>query len=1125
MTNKIFCVLFFMLGVVGYSQTKPKEFQLKKIAVKNDTIQIDSVSINPTKFKILSQEGKVIAPENYKVNFGLSQLIIDKEKHPNIVIEYYRYPEFITKTYSPFDKRLIVESTQNTGKLYSETTNKKTKNVRLFEGLETKGFITRGVTAGNNQNAVTNSSLDLTISGKLSEKVGIRANIFDTNFPLQQNGYSQNVTDFDRIFVELYSKNWRVKGGDVSLENKDSYFLNFSKQVSGIEVAANINKETNISASGAIVRGKFSTFNFTGIEGNQGPYKIFGSNNESAIIMVEGSDRVYVNGTLIERGTNKHYVIDYNLGEIRFNTTYPITNDMRVRIEFQYSDRNYTRFITYEKAQYKGEKFSIAGFFYNENDAKNQPIQQSLTDNQKQTLADAGNDVEKMITPSAFADEFSVNRIQYKKTITAGVEFFEYTTNENDEVYSVLFSNVGINEGAYAIDKTIAIGTIYKYVGENLGSFNPVVQLIPPTKLQVAVVNAGYSPSEKTIIKAELAYSDQDANLFSTIGDAKNQRLATKLGWKQRLLDKKWRVTSNVDYKFIQDNFQTVQRFQAVEFNRDWNLVNTLGDQHEIGTTFSIDNKKQTAFSYGFHHLNFTNNFSGNKHVLKAVTKIDSTRFWLNGSWLQNKTTTKKGEFFRVKSKAVHSLKKSWVGGFVNLETNSQKEITTNNFDANNHQFQEYEGFYGIGDSAKVFVKTGFNYRTNDSIRNNTFTHINSRKTWYIDSKLIQNKRTNLSVYANYRITNNSFSANETALNSRLNYNQRFFKNFLTLNTSYETSSGNIARQDFVYIKTEPGQGYYTWIDYNNDGEQQFNEFEVAQFQDQATYLRIALPNIRFLPTQRVKWKQAITLNPSHWKTKKGTKSIFSYLYNQTYLSIDNERIRDKASFHWNPFNTEETALLGLSFNFRNSFYINKGIQKNTWIYTYGRSKNKQQFSIGNQESNSFIHQLEWQHKLTKFWLFETKGSIAENKLQTENLANRNYIIDSKEVQPKLTFLYSKDHKFSVSYHYKNKENRLLNFEKLQQQKLGASYFFMSKKKNQLSADVSMFLNNFTGNTNSPVAYQMLEGLQAGKNYTWNLQWNQKLTAILNLSLNYFGRKSKDVQAIHTGSVQLKAIF
>ena len=53
----------------------------------------------------------------------------------------------------------------------------------------------------------------------------------------------------------------------------------------------------------------------------------------------------------------------------------------------------------------------------------------------------------------------------------------------------------------------------------------------------------------------------------------------------------------------------------------------------------------------------------------------------------------------------------------------------------------------------------------------------------------------------------------------------------------------------------------------------------------------------------------------------------------------------------------------------------------------------------------------------------------------------------------------------------------------------------------------------------------MLEGLQAGTNFTWSLIAQKKLTKYLDLNLNYFARKSESSRTIHTGTVQLKAYF
>ena len=1117
-----------MLLFIGFSiqsQTITTDFRSQKLFLKKDTIKFDSVAINPLNFKVLNKLLKPIAPSEYKIDFNNAALVINAIAYPEITLEYFRFPNFITKTYTPYDQNLILPNSTNTGKLYSLTTNKKMSEVQLFEGLKTKGFISRGLTSGNNQNAVTNAALDLEISGKLSNKVTLKANIWDTNIPIQENGYSQNISDFDRIFIEMFSDNWRVKAGDLSLTNQDSYFAPFTKQASGLEVEAKISDHLKVSASGAIVRGKFSTFTIIGIEGNQGPYKIVGANNEPNIVIIGGSEKVYINGIKIKKGENKDFTIDYNLGEITFNTTYPITNDMRIWIEFQYSDRNYTRFVTYESATYKSEKLNISSFFYNENDAKNQPLQQALSEEQKQILADAGNNTSLMFAESATITAFDENKILYRKVANGALETFEYSADPNEDLYLVTFTNVGENGGDYVIDNSTATGNIYKFIGINQGNYTLVTRLIAPTKSQVFILKTDYKPTEKTIFSSEVAISNNDVNLFSAVGDTQNTAIAAKIGWQQVLVDKKWQLTSSINHEYAHENFKTLQRWESVEFNRDWNLLTNNATKNYFQSEFNLQNKKNDFILYRYNHLNYVATFNGNKHELQSKIKYKNTAFFIDASFLKNTSTVESNSFLRAKATVEQRFKKSWLGAFTNLETNSRKNSNSKEFINTSHRFKEFEAYFGLGDTAKVFTKVGFNYRNNDSIKLNKFTEINNRKSFYINSKLIQNKNTNLSVYANYRLTGNNFSEDEKSLNSRFIFNQKLFNNFVNLNTLYETSSGNVARQEYIYLKTAPGLGYYTWRDYNNDGVQDFDEFEIAEFQDQANYLRVPKPNLRFLATQRAKFKQAINLNFKQWKNKNGFKKIISHFNNESLLSVENEQSKKDNSFNFNPFNFNKDQLIGLNFSLRNSLYFNRNLQKYSTSYTYGKLRNKQQYFIGMQEQNTKTHQIEFAHKFATFWLFDLMAKVSNNNLQTENFNNRNYLIEGKEIQPKISFLYSQNKKFTAFYHFKNKENNLQDFEALQQQKFGLEYFYISTKKDQITANINVFLNNFTGETNSPVAYQMLEGLQAGKNYTWNLLFNRKLNSFLNLNLNYLGRKSENSKTIHTGSVQLRAIF
>ena len=1124
MTKKGWFLILFFIGFYANSQSTSSDFRTKKFMVSKDTIKFDSVPINPQNFKVLAGQ-KILYPTEYEIFYNEALLIISAEKYQEITIEYFRFPAFITKTYSPFDKKFIVPNNSNTGQLYSLTTNKKATELKLFDGLKTSGYINRGITSGNNQSTVANSSMDINIEGKLSDKVAIRANIFDTNIPLQENGYSQSITDFDRIFIELYSKDWRVKAGDISLKNESSYFLAFEKQVSGLEVAASINTNTKIAASGAIVRGQFSSYDFVGIEANQGPYKIFGPNNEPNFVIIAGSEKVFVNGSKITKGINEDYLIDYNIGEVRFNTTFPITNDMRIRVEFQFSNRNYTRFISYEKAEYKTNNVELSGYFYNENDVKNQPIQVSLTAAQKQILANAGNNTNLMVGESAYPDVFDANRILYKKVQSGTNDYFEYSTNENDNLFTVTFSNVNNNEGDYILSETFANGNVFVYVGANLGNYQPITQLIAPTKLQVAVLNSSYKPSKKTTILTEVAFSNNDQNLFSTIDNNQNKGIATKLAWKQTLLDKKWKLLSDVNYLFIHRNFNTIQRFQSVEFNRDWNLNNPTGNQQQIGIDLSLQKSEDTFLNYSFQQLQFSDNFKGEKHLITSNLQLKNTSFYTNSSFLSNNSEIQDNTFLRVKAGIEQRLLKSWFGGFLNIESNNGVIKQTQEAILTNHQFKEYEGYIGLGDSTKVFAKVGFNYRDNDSIRTNTFTEINNRKTYYLDAKIIQTERTNLSLFANYRETENAFSENQKALNSKIIYNQRFLKNFITLGTSYETSSGNVAQQDFVYVEVEAGQGFYTWIDYNDNGIQEFDEFEVAEFQDQANFLRVPLPNLQFIATQSAKINQSITLNANQWSNKTGLKKVLSHFYNQFFLSSRNELERARNSFNLNPFNMSKDQQISVNFTIKNSLYFNRGLQNFSATYTYAKAENKQQYSIGSQDTDTNYQQIDFQHKVGKFWLIDLQGKLSENKLETENFNNRNYEIDVIAFQPKISYVLNNDNRFAAFYHMKNKENTLAEFEKLKQQKIGIEYFYTGKSTSQFNANFTTFFNDFSGNPNSPVGYQMLEGLQEGTNYTWTFLWNKKLNSFLNVNLNYKGRKSLNSKTIHTGTINLKAVF
>lgn len=1144
--HRFFIFVLLFSSSFAVAQEANSLFQTKKFALSN-VVVLDSLSINPSYFNVADKNGKIIDSTLYTVDFNKAKLKFNilPKLTDSIQVSYLNYPSFLTKTYKQIDQSVIVNSTGVLQNLYQLSTPNNTTSVVPFDGLTTSGSIARGVTIGNNQNSVLNSELDLQISGKISEKVTLRASIQDANIPLQQSGYSQSLDEFDQVFIEAFTDQWALRAGDIDLENNSSYFGAFSKRVQGLSVSSTFSyQEAKIKAyaSGALVRGQFVTSQFNAQEGNQGPYKLKGPNNELFVLVVSGSETVYVNGVPLERGATKDYLIDYNAGELVFNPTYPITSEMRITVDYQYSERNYTRFVGYAGAEYDADKLKFGLSFYNENDLKNQPLQQNLNSDQVSILANAGDDNSLMIAPSASPAEFSENRILYKKEIIEGTEVFVFSNNPEDNLYQVNFLFVGAQQGDYIVSNSAAISNIYSYVppisGEKQGSYAPIIQLVAPVQLQLAVLNGTYEPSEKTTLNFELAASKNDLNMFSGISDEDNDGIAARYALEQQLFKTKkgWQIRVDSELDYIQKDFRNLEGLYSPEFNRDWNLelptsnqvIADLGDQLFVTAGASYSNEQMNHISYQFQHLNFSERFNGNRHFLDANLAFKSFKFRTNTSLLNTDGAQSKSTFFRSLSELKYDSKMIWPGVKFSTEQNEITQLPSNILDLKSQRFTAYEAFVGVGDSTKVFVKAGYIKRFNDSVQNNTLKRINSSDTYYLNAQIVQNQNSNLRTYLNYRILHpkDQQRVQQKTLNSRLSYDQKFAQNLVQWQTVYETSSGRLPQQDFTYVAVEPGQGSYVWFDYNNNGIQELEEFEVAQFQDQATYIRVLLPNQLYIRTHQNRLSQTLTFDPIQWSgSKNKTKSFWAHFYNQTTFLIDRKQRNDGESISLNPFQTDLDNQLALQSNFRNQLFFNRGKQHFTVSYSFSGSELNNVLSFGTIAQKGYAHQVNFTHKIRQQWLLNIQTNLENNKSESENYSSKNFDLDQFLLNPKISYLQDDNKRFDIFYQFQTKDNLIRAKEQLTQHKLGLSAVMTQNQKASVTAEFNYFSNLFQGDANTPVAYQMMEGLQPGINFTWNLIAQKKLTKFLDLNLSYFGRKSETSRTIHSGTVQLKAYF
>ncbi|HTQ28593.1 MAG TPA: hypothetical protein VMI35_10710, partial [Puia sp.] len=189
----------------------------------------DSLSVIPKTFSILG-----IPDSAYTIDF-VNARITWKQK-PNLDSVYVAYRVFPYKLNASV-KRLNYDSIANNfliqPTVYNNNGRQGSDNFFNFGNITYNGSFGRGISFGNSQDAVVTSNLNLQLNGYLADSIEISAAITDNNIPIQPDGTTAQISDFDRIFLQFKKKNWALSMGDIDLRQNQNYFLNFYKRLQG----------------------------------------------------------------------------------------------------------------------------------------------------------------------------------------------------------------------------------------------------------------------------------------------------------------------------------------------------------------------------------------------------------------------------------------------------------------------------------------------------------------------------------------------------------------------------------------------------------------------------------------------------------------------------------------------------------------------------------------------------------------------------------------------------------------------------------------------------------------------------------------------------------------------------
>ncbi|WP_281615679.1 hypothetical protein [Flammeovirga sp. SubArs3] len=1041
---------------------------------------------------------------------------------------------------------------------YIQKVEKKNQKQELFyaPNIEKTGSLTRGLSMGNNQDVFVNSAMNLQLQGNITEDVRLTATLTDQDIPFQPEGNTQQIQDFDKVYIALEHKHAKVEAGDIVMKNDENTFLRYNKNVQGVQASiytgndsSKIQSSTKVGLS--VAKGQFYSANIPPIDGVIGPYRLSGPNGETNIVIIANSERVFIDGQLLERGFDKDYTIDYNLSEITFTEKIVITQYSRIRIDYEYAVQYYSRSILEASNHIKGKNWETLFQYYQEKDDRNSSLFYSLSDEDKQILSSIGDSLQYAYAPSYdTVSFFDPNRVLYTKvdTVTANGSpaiCFRLANSSDNSFYQVGFTDVGQGKGDYILDEVTAFGRVYQWVspinGIPQGRYLPIRKLVAPNQKRMITMGGKLHLSTHEEIKIEGAFSHQDNNLFSDLNDEDDFGAAANIGIKStdRVLNKNWKISSFAELMYLDENFKSIDRFRPIEFDRNWSIYyDSIPSSEEIYITsgFEIYQNKDRKIAYSIALRDKDSVVNGQQHNFQLKYNLNQLHFNTN-AYLMNAQllmSNEHSDWKKLSSEVFYKSPYITPGYQYNLDQQSTKVQATDSVATTWINYTEHFAYLKQGDSLHWNYQLGYKHREDKAPQNGELK-IKTITDTYNFSIGQKGRKGNISTDITYRKWKDYFNTtpqNEESLQGRMNGSLKFGNGIGKFNGTYTVSSSRELEKEFVYIRVEDGKGTHTWRDLNGDGIKDLNEFFLAQNPDERQYARFYTPTDEYVPAYRSSLNLRLNLaSPRKWKKLNGFRHLVSRFSNNSSILVEKKSTSDDISGRYLPFLSTTTTedLLTYKYSLRNTLFFNRSNPIYGADFRVVILENQQLLTQGRENRQDQRYTLSGRVNLGRKVTCKLEGTQRNINSGSDYLDDRNYKITEQIATPIIAFQPSVFMRFNLSYSLKKKLGEENNSESIQQTSNIQEVAFEGKWSKAalftISSKFSMIYQDYSGEENSALGYEMLDALSVGQNLKWNISLIQTLFNGLQLKVNYDWRKSNDNKSVHIGSMNLTALF
>jgi len=1066
----------------------------------------------------------------------------------NILIVTYRILN-LRKDVIHFKNILIVKKdTSVKGEIKTiETKSRPLSPSDLFGSrLQKSGTLARGFTVGSNKDLSLNSGLRLQLAGKLSDDIEIVAALTDENSPIQPEGNTQTIQELDKVFIELRHKNIQGTFGDFQIEKRIGEFGVINRKLQGLRSEFLLGGELGGSVSFASSRGKFNSQTILGLDGVQGPYRLTGINGEREIIVLAGTEKVFINGEQLARGENYDYTVDYSTGELFFTPKKIITSASRISVDFEYSDRKYERSFfgsTITSSILKGN-LQIAASYFREGDDQNAPIDIILSESDKNILELSGSDrLRASKSGVKFVGYDSLGQPQglyvEKDTVinSQSVKIYFYSPGDVQALYNVSFSFVGIGKGDYI--KT-GIGQ-FKFVGIGSGSYLPIALLPLPELSQVGNIFLSTRIFERFYTDLELSVSSKDQNRFSSIDDQNNLGKAYrfKIGFDSLGINlfNELIGSAGLSYyeRFTEKTYNSINRIFEVEYNRNWNLEPSASVEDERLREISVNfNRERFLFNSSLGFLRRGNKFATDRAVmnfyLEPIEKLKA-----NYSFTHTSTKTESLNSIWQRHFGIINYDYDGIIPEVRIEAENKND-RINNADSvsfGSFRFVDVISRLTIQKISWLSISGEYNFR-NDYLPLGGKLIRESRSDIFqinIFTKQLRNLSSNLAVAFRQKKFSDEFKSKGFLDNNSLVVKYlgkaSLFDRFAGLELYYETSSQRSAKLEKVFLRVSKGTGNYIYKgDLNSNGVADEFEFEPTKFD--GDFILTTFPTDELFPVTDVKASSRIKFEFENLQFSGFLYDFLKPLSTETYLRVE-ENSRDEIAknvylLKLSTFRNPNTTIKGNNLIQQDIYLFQNSSEFNT-LFRFLERRAFNKYNISDERRFQQEKSIRVRLRLIKEFANQTEYINLNDELKSFAGGFRNYDILSNTLVTKFSYFPYRQvevgFKFEISRAFDYYPFSATQLD-INSQQVSLIFSFSNLSRLNFEIERSELIVN---NSSNQLPFELTKGNTTGKNFLWRINFDYRFSTNLQSNVSYDGRIHGSTHAIHSARAELRAYF